>query len=191
MKILSPKTCLLTLVVLLLCGAAIAQTTPLKVGYARIDYIFTQLPDAKQVESSMQAIQKQLQAQIEAKDAELKKKYAEYISGRETMLEPVRNNVETEMQQMQENLQKLKEDAQSTLQNKQNQLLEPVYKKIGKGIEDTAKENGYQFILSDLIGGTRLLLYGDPSMDVSDLILKKMGVTPKPVAATTTGAATH
>ncbi|MBL0743102.1 OmpH family outer membrane protein [Chryseolinea lacunae] len=190
MKLLSPKTCTLTLITLLLCGAALAQT-PLKVGYARIDYIFTQLPDAKQVESTMQTLQKQLQAQIEGKDAELKKKYAEYISGRETMLEPVRNNTETEMQQMQENLQKLREDAQTTLQNKQNQLLEPVYKKIGKGIEDTAKENGYQFIVSDVIGGTRLLLYSDPSMDVSDLILKKLGVTPKPVAATTPAPATH
>jgi len=36
--------------------------------------------------------------------------------------------------------------------------------------------------LSQHIGGLDVILYGDEKMDVSDLVLKKLGVTPKPAA---------
>ena len=62
--------------------------------------------------------------------------------------------------------------------------MEPVYKKVGKAIEDTAKENGYTFVLNQQIGGLDVILYGDEKADISDLVLKKMGVTPKPQTAT-------
>jgi outer membrane protein len=62
--------------------------------------------------------------------------------------------------------------------------MEPVYKKVGKAIEDVAKENGYTFVLNQQIGGLDVILYGDEKNDVSDLVLKKLGVTPKPASAT-------
>jgi outer membrane protein len=49
---------------------------------------------------------------------------------------------------MQQNIEKLQADAQTTLQTKSNQLMDPVYKKVGKGIDDVAKENGFTFILT-------------------------------------------
>ncbi len=38
------------------------------------------------------------------------------------------------------------------------------------------------FILSQQIGGLDVILYGDEKMDISDLVFKKLGVTPKPAA---------
>ena len=94
------------------------------------------------------------------------------------MLEAVRLNTERELAQLQQNIEQLQQDAQTTIQTKQTQLMEPVYKKVGKGIEDVAKENGFTFILNQQIGGLDVILYGDEKMDVSDLVLKKLGVTP-------------
>ena len=56
--------------------------------------------------------------------------------------------------------------------------MEPVYAKVGKAIEEVAKENAFTFVLNQQIGGLDVILYGDPSADISDLVLKKMGVTP-------------
>lgn len=109
----------------------------------------------------------------------MKKKYADFIKIGPTAPEAVRNNAQRELQQLQENLEILQQDAQTTLEKKQTQLIEPVYVKIGKTIEDVAKENGFQLIFSDQTGGGRMLLYGDPLLDVSDLVLKKMGVAAK------------
>lgn len=160
-----------------------AQTTTPKIGYADVDYIFSQMPEAKAIDTELKSTQAQLKNQIETKASEFQKKLADYQANLNTMLDAVRANTERELQQLQQNLQKLQEDAQTTIQNKQNQLMEPVYKKVGKAIEDTAKENGFSMVLSQQIGGLDVVLYADETSDISDLVLKKMGVTPKPAPA--------
>jgi len=161
-----------------------AQTAPAKIGYADVDYIFTQMPESKAIEAELKSTQAQLKNQIDTKYQEFQKKVQEYQANLNTMLEPVRQNTERELQQMQQNLEKLQADAQTTIETKRTQLMDPVFKKVGKGIEDVAKENGFTFVLSQQIGGLDVILYGDEKMDVSDLVLKKLGVTPKPVTAT-------
>jgi outer membrane protein len=157
-----------------------AQTASTKVGYADVDYIFSQMPESKQIDSELKSMQAQLKNQIDTKYQEFQKKVADYQANLNTMIDAVRVNTERELQQMQQNIEKLQQDAQTNVQTKQTQLMEPVFKKVGKAIEDVAKENGYTFILSQQIGGLDVILYGDEKMDVSDLVLKKLGVTPKP-----------
>jgi len=160
--------------------ASQAQTASVKVGYADVDYIFSQMPEMKQIDTELKSTQAQLKNQIDTKYQDFQKKLADYQANLSTMLEAVRLNTERELQQMQQNIEKLQADAQTSIQTKQTQMMEPVYKKIGKGIEDVAKENGYSFILNQQIGGLDVILYGDEKMDISDLVLKKLGITPKP-----------
>lgn len=159
---------------------------PVKIGYADPDLILGQLPEAKQIDSELKSLQTQLKNQIDGKVAEFQKKLKDYQDNINTMLAPVRENTERELQQLQQNLEKLQQDAQTSIQTKQNQLMQPVYQKISKGIEDFAKENGYTLILSSQVGGLDVVLYGDEKIDVSDLVLKKLGVTPKPKETTPT-----
>lgn len=161
-----------------------AQTTPQKIGYADVDYIFSQMPESKTIDAELKSTQTQLKNQIDAKYQEFQKKVQDYQANINTMLEAVRQNTERELQQMQQNLEKLQADAQTTIETKRAQLMDPVYKKVGKGIEDVAKENGYTFVLNQQIGGLDVILYGDEKADVSDLVLKKLGVTPKPATTT-------
>lgn len=169
---------LVLLVVLGLAAVTSYAQTASKIGYADVDYIFSQMPESKQIDAELKSLQTQLKNQIDAKVAEFQKKYQDYTQNINTMLDAVRANTERELQQLQQNIEKLQQDSQTTIQNKQNQLMDPVYKKVGKAIEDTAKENGYTMILSQQIGGLDVVLFGDDNADVSDLVLKKMGVTP-------------
>ncbi|NJM24236.1 MAG: OmpH family outer membrane protein [Bacteroidia bacterium] len=120
---------------------------------------------------------------MKPKPKSFRRKVAAYQKESASMLDAVRANTERELQQMQANLEKLQQDAQTTIQNKQNQLMGPVYDMVGKAIEEVAKENGFALILNQQIGGLDVILYGDEKVDVSDLVLKKMGVTPKPAEA--------
>ena len=156
------------------------ETASSKIGFADIDYIFSQMPEAKQIEAELNSTQTQLKNQIDGKVQEFQKKLADYQQNLNTMLDAVRQNTERELQQLQQNLQQLQQDAQATIDKKRGQLMEPVYKKVGKAIEEVAKENGYTFVLNQQIGGLDVILYGDEKHDVSDLVLKKLGVTPKP-----------
>src|SRR5690349_788853 len=113
-----------------------AQAPVAKVGFADPDYILDQMPESKQIESELQSMQNQLRTQLETKQKEFQTKLADYQKNVNTMLDAVRQNTERELQQLQQNLQKLQADAETTIQNKQNQLLDPVLQKIGKAIED-------------------------------------------------------
>lgn len=165
----------------LMTSAASAQTAT-KIGYADVDYIFSQMPEFKQIDADMRSLENQLKKNLETKGQEFQRKVAEYQQNLNTMLDAVRQNTERELTQLQANLEKMQQDAQAEIQKKQASLMEPVYAKVGKAIEDVAKENGYTLVLNQQIGGLDVILYGDNNADVSDLVLKKMGVTPAPAA---------
>jgi outer membrane protein len=176
------------LVLLVVFGftALITNAQEIKVGYADPDYIMGQLPESKQVESDLKTLQTQLKTQIDTKVQEFQRKAKDYNDNYTTMLEPVRQNTERELQQLQQNLEKLQQDAQTTIQAKQQALMQPLYAKIAKGIEDVAKENSISLVLSTQVGGLDVVLFADEKLDISDLVLKKLGVTPKPAETTTT-----
>lgn len=160
--------------------SAVAQTQPAvqKIGYADWDYIFSQMPEYKQIDSQLKTHGDQLQAQLKAKYAEYESKVKTYQALPATTPDAIRKDKEGELQQLQENIQKFQQDAQTSLQQKQNQLMEPVFAKVSKAIEEVAKENGYSFIINpQLVGGGDVLLYNDEKYDISSMVLKKMGIT--------------
>lgn len=149
-----------------------------KIGYADWEYIFSQLPEFKQIENALKDHSTQLQNQLQAKSQEMEAKYKAYQGMPATTAQAIRADKERELQSLQENLQKFQQDAQASLQKKQSDLMAPVYTKINKAIEDVAKENGYAFILNpQLLGGGDVLLYNDEKFNISALTLKKLGVT--------------
>jgi outer membrane protein len=156
----------------------------LKIGYADVQYILLQLPDVKQAESNLNAVEKQLTDLVNKKTEELKVKYEAFTKAEKDMLEAARKNTINELQQMQGNLEQLKQDSQSTLEKKHTELMKPIYEKMGKAIEAVAKDESYTFILNGHVSGQDVVMYADPAFDVSDLILKKLGVTPKAPAET-------
>ena len=179
-----------TLLVTLFCGlmiAANAQTDhpAQKIGYAESDYILSQLPEFKKIESELKAHGTLLENQMKAKAEDIKAKITAYQSMPATTPEAIKADKEREIASLQENYQKFQQDAQSSWQKKQTDLMDPIYKKIGKAIEDVAKENGYTFIINpQLANGGDILLFSDEKFNISDLVLKKLGVTPVPPTTT-------
>ncbi len=164
-------------------AALSASAQESKIGFADVDYIFDQMPEAKQIDAELQSVQNQLKTQLDNKVKDFQVQLADYQKNVNNMLPAIRENTEKELQQKQSNIEKLQQDAQTTIQQKQTQLMEPIYAKVGKAIEDVAKENGFTMVLNQQIGGLDVILFGDEKMDVSDLVLKKMGITPAPTPA--------
>jgi outer membrane protein len=178
-----------TLFVLLFgCLAFMAQAqSAQKIGAADFEYIYSQLPDSKQIVADMKTHSGQLENQLKAKYQEYQTKLQSYQALPQTTPDAIRKDKETELQGLQESIQKFQQDAQASLQKKNGELMDPVYKKVGKAIEQVAKENGYSMIIGQsMVGGGDILLYTDEAYNVSNLVLKKLGVTP--TAPTTTPA---
>lgn len=139
-----------TLFLFLFCAVVVttqAQETQ-KIGYADWQYIFSQLPEYKQIENELKTHGTQLENQLKAKSQEMEAKYKAYQGMPATTPDAIRADKERELQAMQESIQKFQQDAQTSLQTKQGSLMDPVIKKVGKAIEETAKENGFAFIIN-------------------------------------------
>lgn len=146
------------------------------IRYADVEYIFNQLPAAKQTESELRSLHTQLENKIKGQYAEFEKKYAVY--GQTKGPDSTVHRLEKELQLMQDNIQKLRQDSEVTLQRKQQQLMDPVTKTIQKAIADVAKENNFSFILNAGAAGQDVVLHAESELDVSNLVLKKLGASP-------------
>ncbi|MFM7328227.1 MAG: OmpH family outer membrane protein [Bacteroidota bacterium] len=150
-----------------------------KIGYADPNLIFSQLPEFKQIENELKTHNTQLENQMKAKVEEYQNKVKAFQSMPANTSDIIKADKEREIVAIQENMQKFEQDASASLQKKQTDLMQPIYNKIAKAIEDVAKEQGYSFVLtSTTMGGADVLLYSDEKYDISTSVLKKLGVTP-------------
>jgi outer membrane protein len=186
------KLILLVAMVLMAGFNTFAQTAALKIGYTNLEQILGLLPDAKRIESELQTYEKQLKTQLDSKIAEFEKKYKDYEAGKGLMADAVRMDKEKELTGLQSSIREFEETAQTSLQKKQVDLLEPVIERIRKSIEKVGAANGYTYILSthaDYAGSAIILYAKNKDEDITNLVLKDLGVTPpaeKPVVNPTT-----
>jgi len=158
---------------------AFGQTVPpsQKIGHADWEYIFGQMPEYKRIQSELKTFETQLQNQLRTKSQELETKYKAYQALTADTPEAIRKDKESELTYLQDNLQKFQQDAQTSMQKKQSDLVNPVFAKVGKAIEAVATENGYSYIINpQMIGGGDVLLFTDEKYNISDLVLKKLGI---------------
>ena len=177
------------IVIALLLAGASAQAQ-MKVGYTNVDYVLSQLPDSKQIESDLKTYRSQLENSLKAKYSDFEGKAKDYQANGEKMSEVIRKDKEKELQNLQASIQEFEKNSEESLQKKQQTLLAPVLEKIQKAIKEVAKENGYTYVFnSDAgYGTTPILLHAPEEDNVSNLVLKKMGVTPAPANANTSKA---
>ncbi|WP_460615078.1 MULTISPECIES: OmpH/Skp family outer membrane protein [Hymenobacter] len=162
---------------------SMAQTAaPLKIGYTSVEYVLSQMPESKQIESQLKDYSAQLKNQLDTKYSEFQTKADAFQKGATAMSDPVRADKQKELQNLQQSIQEFQQNAETSLQQKQQALLKPALDKLQKNIDAVAEENGYTYILNS-DGASPVLLHGPKEGDVSDLVLKKMGITPGAAAA--------
>ena len=182
----------LTLAAALLTAGTLAATSaqaqaPLKIGYTDVQYVLSQMPESKQIESELKTYNTQLEAQLKSKYADYQAKGEAYQKGAATMTDVVKADKEKELQGMQQSIQEFQQSAQQSLQQKQQVLLKPALDKLQKNIDLVADENGFTYVFNSDSGGSPLLLHAPKEGDISDLVLKKMGITPGAAAPVKSG----
>lgn len=155
---------------------AFAANAQLKIGYADVDYIYSKMPESKEVESKLQSHSSMLQNQLQAKVGEYQQKVQAYQGMPADTPEEIQRDKVNEITQMEESIQKFQQDAQASMEKKRNQLMEPVYTKVGNAIKSVAEENGFDFILTAGVGGADVVLFAAEEYDVSNTILSKLGI---------------
>ena len=184
----------LTLAAALLTAGTLVTTSaqaqaPLKIGYTDVQYVLSQMTESKQIESELKTYNDQLAAQLKSKSSEFETKVKDYQQKSGTMTDVVKADTEKELQRLQQSIQEFQRTAEQSLQQKQQTLLKPALDKLQKNIDLVADENGFTYVFNSDGGGSPLLLHAPKDGNISDLVLKKMGITPGAAATIKSGPA--
>jgi outer membrane protein len=174
--------------VFITCGSVSAQTTLTKIGYTNVDYILGNLPEFKKVQNEIEVTRGQLGKTLEDKYKEYQDKIDRYQKNQNNMTELIRADAEKEIMGLQQSIQEFQNKADQDLQVKTQRLLEPIMDKINDAIQMVGKEENYLYILNMDAGRntTPILLYtGSEEHNVTNSVLKKLGVDPASIKAET------
>lgn len=156
-----------------LCTTTFAQTT--KVGTVDADFILSKMPELATAQEALKVYNKDLEKQLSDKLANYDKVYKAAEAAFEGMTDAEKTAKQEELGGLENDITKFRNNGTQLVQLKQEELLRPLYKKIGENVAIVAKELGYTQILN--IGNNNNLAYIDPAHDITVKTLAKMGIT--------------
>jgi outer membrane protein len=158
---------------LLIAGSGVNAQT--KIGYIDAETVLYLMPEAAKIDSLVQLYQRDtvgkefnsLMATYQFKDSIY----------RDSLRVPatVREQTGKELAQLTQTLQNWQQIAQEATQNKQNQLLAPVMRKIQDAIQAVAKEKGYTYVLS-----RESIIVAPDADNMLQAVAKKLNITVPP-----------
>ena len=143
-----------------------------KIGRISSQEVVVNMTEYKEAQTQIEALAKDLQAQMETIQVEMNTKIQEYQKGAETMTDAVRQLKEKELNDLNTRLQEFNQVAQQELQKKEQELMEPIIKKANEAITEVSKAGGYTVIFE-----TGQMIYFDEAQvkDITPEVKAKLG----------------
>jgi len=152
-------------------GNIFAQSS--KIGHINSNDLLELMPEKAKAAQDVEAFAKQLENQLKTMSAEYQSKVTEYQNQQALMAEAVKQAKVQEITDLETRIQQFQQNAQASLQQKENEILQPIIQKAKKAIEDVAKEKGYDYILDTGLG---VVLFWETGDDILPLVKKKLGL---------------
>ncbi|RBL93772.1 OmpH family outer membrane protein [Chitinophaga flava] len=149
---------------------AMAQS---KVAHINAQALVGSMPEAKKAETDLQTFAQGLEAEGKTMVDEYTKKVKEFDEKAASMTENMKEIKGREIQDTQKRIQDYRDQAEQKVQQKQQELLKPIYDKARKAIEDVAKEKGYGYVIDSSAG---LLLVSPSADDLLPAVKAKLGI---------------
>lgn len=156
----------------LLIATSISGFSQTKVGTINTEFIISKMPEIKDVQSKMEAYNKELGRKIQNKYNEYQKLVQKFEEEKDSLNEVVMKIRQNEIYDMEESINKLQKNSQQLARVRRDELMRPLYKKIGDAIEKIVQEKNYTQIFNENNG----LVYGSPEHDLTEEVLDKLGI---------------
>ncbi|MEE2699890.1 MAG: OmpH family outer membrane protein [Bacteroidota bacterium] len=144
-----------------------------KFGYIDSGELLSIMPEKKAAETELQTFAKSLESQLSAMQGEYQASVQDYQANEATFTDLVKQDKIVEIQGLEQRIQAFQQNAQNALQEKEQELLEPILSKARTAIEDVAKEGEFTYIFDSSMGS---ILYADESENVMALVKNKLGL---------------
>lgn len=159
----------------LLVGTTMLASAQTKIGYVNSVALLQEIPEVKQANANLEALQTQLQKKGQSMIEEFQKKYQE-LQRQEAQGELSPKMLEEEGAKLEAERTKItqyEQEMQTQLSEKQQTLLQPILDNVNSIIADIAKEDGFTYVIDSSSG---ILLFADESQDITAKVKAKLGI---------------
>lgn len=163
---------ILKYVFLFVCISGIAQT---KVGTIDVDFILSKMPELTQVQKDVDAYGQTLQTDFDKKMTAYNSAIEKYKEEEASLTLAQKKTRQDSIIAMEGEMQRYNENAGKLITLKREELLSPLYQKIGVQIEKIAKAEGYTQIMQQNIN----IIYVDNRFDITLSVIKALGIVLK------------
>lgn len=134
------------------------------------------MPERDSLQEIFTAEQNVMAKRLEEMQVEYNNKLEVYMNQRDTLTDFVLKNKEAELADIDTRIREYEQTATQALQQRQNELLAPVYEKINVALKAVAQENKFTYILDLSMGSVLYFDESDESLNVLPLLKAKLGL---------------
>lgn len=148
-----------------------------KMAIINTQELISVMPETAQMQANLTALQSDLQNTSETMQVEWNTKLADYQANSSTMTESVRNLREKDLQDLRTRISEFEQNAMQELQQKQQQLLEPIIAKAREAIDAEAKAQSIAVVF-DNSAGVGAVIYSDSEqvVDILSAVKTRLGI---------------
>jgi len=143
-----------------------------KVGTIDIDFIISKMPELPTMQKDVETYGKGLEADLAKKYDAYNVLVEDYKAGESGFTPEVKLQKQQAITEAENDITKFQQNGTKLVGIKRDELLRPVYKKIGDALEKLAQAEGYTQVFQ--IDNT--LVYIDSNYDLTIMVLKELGI---------------
>jgi len=144
-----------------------------KFGHINSQEILSIMPQINSIEGKLQDHIKQLESQLASMESEFQAMYQEYVENQESYDDLTKQDKEAEIRSLELRIQQFQQNAQKSIQQKQEEELEPILKQVNDAIKKVAEKGKYTYILDSSVG---VLLYANESENILEKVKDELGL---------------
>lgn len=168
----------LSLICIFLLGTAFSVAAQ-KFAYVDTKYILLHIPEYAEAQSELNRLSAEWQSEIENKYSNAQRLEEAFAAEKILLTSEMKKKREEDIRQKKQEameMQKQKFGVEGELFNKREELIKPIQDQIFEAIKEVSSSRGYMVIFDK--ANQSNMLYANPKHDVSDRVIKKMGLKP-------------
>jgi outer membrane protein len=163
------------LLVVLVATLSAAKVDAQKIGYVDMQEIVTGMPEYAQADTALGRYRDDLVQQMQVMQQEMQTKAGAFVQDSLKMSDAIKEVKRSELRDLQNRIAQLQQTSQQQMQQKQNDLLQPIIEKAQKAVDDVAKAKGYSYVFNDTGDGT-ILVVKPAGDDLTAQVKAKLGI---------------
>lgn len=163
----------------LLLPAGIASAQEQKIGFVHTDRILSKIPEYQSIEQQLQKISLQWKQEIDQMQQEIEQLKEDFAAREILYTEEIKKQKQQEIQTRIRQLEQYREQKfgpEGEYFTRQQELLEPVQKRVYSAIAQVAEREGFDFVFDR--SSQPGLLFGRQEWNLNTLVLSELGIAP-------------